>query len=304
MSVVPTVKERAPASHEIRLASVLQLGLINILWGASSVASKTALAAFGPFTLTFVRFLPAGLLLLLLARSRRKLPSIASEDRWLFLLLGGVGIAATYGIFYIGLQRTTATDASLLFACEPILIALFGYLFLHERLGRVQWLGFLVGIAGIWLIAGRGWGDWLALAGLACECSMSVPAKRLATRYPGVLVVAYEMLLGALFIAPLALWECSRHLPAVSLPALGAWAFLSLICSVFCYGIWYRLLSRHAISQMGVFILLQPLLGPLYGHLLRHEPLHPNTIAGAALVFVGIALTISRTQPSLSSKPL
>ncbi|CEK14660.1 DMT family transporter [Chthonomonas calidirosea] len=301
MSAASATQPVESQSHEIRLNAVLQLALINILWGASSVASKTALMAFGPFTLTFVRFAPAGLILLLLARLRRRLPPIAREDLWLFLALGGIGIAATYGIFYFGLQRTTATDASLLFACEPILIALFGYLFLKERLSWLQWTGFLVGITGIWLIAGRALGDWLALAGLACECCVSVPAKRLAMRYPGLLVVAYEMLIGAALMLPLALWEWHHHPHEVSLRPLAALAFLSLVCSVFCYGIWYRLLSRHAISQMGVFILLQPLLGPLYGHFLRGEALRTNTLIGALLVFCGIALTIYRKRSSADS---
>ena len=57
------------------------------------------------------------------------------------------------------MARTSANDASLLFACEPLLIALMAFLFLRERLRRVQWAGLLLGLVGIRLIAGGGIGQ-------------------------------------------------------------------------------------------------------------------------------------------------
>src|SRR5262249_18627772 len=61
-----TVSRAYPDPPDFAPSAVLQLAGINLLWGASSVAGKTALDAFGPFTLTALRFLPAGLLLLAL----------------------------------------------------------------------------------------------------------------------------------------------------------------------------------------------------------------------------------------------
>ncbi len=293
MSAAEAASQKKPDAPSAALSpgALAQLVGINVLWGASSVAAKAGLAVFGPFTLTALRFLPAGLLLLALARASGPLPRIRREDRTAFLALSLFGIVLSYGIQYAGIQRTTASDASLLVACEPILIALFARVFLKERLNTRQWGGMLLGLAGIWLIAGQAVGNRIALLGLLFESSVSVLAKRLSGRYPGLFVVAVEMLTGALMLAPLAIAECWRAAPVVTPAGVGGLLYLSLICSALCYGVWYRLLPRFPVSVLGVSILFQPLLGPFYGWLFRGEILRPVSALGGALVLVGIALT-------------
>ncbi len=174
------------------LRAVAPLAFCSVLWAASSVGSKYALMSFAPMTLTVLRFLPAGLLLLLLVRMQGSLPKIEREDKPYFFALGLIGIALTYAVFYTGLKQTSASNASLLIACEVILVALCARIFLGERLNRSQWFGMLLGLCGIYVIAGDAWGDWVVLLGLCLESAVSVIAKRLTGRYPGLFVVAVE----------------------------------------------------------------------------------------------------------------
>ncbi len=278
--------------HTLTPSAVAQLVVINVLWGASSAATKYGLSAFGPCSLALLRFLPAALLLFALCRRQKLIVPIQPTDRLPLFVLGFVGIALTYSILYYGVARTTASDASLLFACEPLLIALAAFLFLRERLRAAQWAGLLLGLVGIRLIAGAGLGNWIALLGLSFECSTSVIGKRLTGRYPGLLVVAWELLIGSLLLLPVALWEFAHHPPVITLSAIAGTVFLALICTALCYGVWYRLMERFPVSQLAVFILIQPLCGPLWGWLLRGEGLRPQSALGGALVIGGIALTI------------
>ncbi len=278
-------------NHVLTASAVAQLVIINILWGASSAATKYGLAAFGPCSLAVLRFLPAALLLFALCRRQKLLVTMRPPDRLPFFVLGFVGIALTYSILYYGVARTTASDASLLFACEPLLIALAAFLFLRERLRAAQWAGLLLGLVGIRLIAGAGLGNWIALLGLSFECGTSVIGKRLTGRYPGLLVVAWELLIGSLLLLPVALWEIAHHPPVITSSALMGTVFLALICTALCYGVWYRLMERFPVSQLAVFILIQPLCGPLWGWGLRGEGLRPQSALGGALVIAGIALT-------------
>jgi len=284
----PTIHKIPPVSFAFAMGLLV---IINILWGASSAATKYGLNSFGPCTLAMLRFIPAGLLLFALCHKKQMLVPIRRSDRFPLFLLAFVGITLTYGVLYNGIARTTATDAALLVACEPLLIALMATLFLSERLRAVQWLGLFVGLAGVQIIAGSGSGNWIALLGLAFESSTSVIAKGLTGRYPGLLVVSYELLLGGLLLLPVAVWEVASHPPVITITSLAGWAYLTLVCTAICYGIWYWLLERFPISAMVVFILIQPLCGPLFGWLLRGEALQRNSALGGALVIVGIVLT-------------
>ncbi len=265
---------------------------INAFWGLSSASAKTALTFVGPFTLTLIRFFPAGLVLLFLGRKQLPALRMSSYDVAKLFVLSIVGITLTYGIYFTGLQRTNSTDASLLFACEPILLSLAATTFLREKLSSIQWLGLVVGIFGIWIIAGRAGGNWLALLGLSCECCTGVVAKDLVSRYPPLLLLGAEMIIGSLIAVPGAFRECALAANISFTPLLFInILYLGLICSALCYGVWYKLMQSTPLSQMSAFILVQPLLGPFYGHLLHGDIISSTVVEGAVFVCVGIILT-------------
>jgi drug/metabolite transporter (DMT)-like permease len=289
VALPPDTRGRPPVA--LSAAAVILLVLINVLWSGSSVASKTALNDMGPVTLALVRFLPSGLLLYWLESKRGRRPVYDRRDWPSLFILGAVGIALTYVIFYAGVQRTTASDTSLMFACEPLLIALFAVVFLRERLHPIQWVGMFAGIYGIWLIAGQAVGNVLAALGLVIESSVSVIGKRLTERYRGLTLCAAELLIGSACLAPVAIWECVSHPPRITPAGLLSAFYLCFVCSAFCYGVWYHLLERLPVSAMGAFILIQPLFGPVWGWLLRGEPLKRGSAIGGALVVGGLVLT-------------
>ncbi len=276
--------------YQFTPADILLLILINAFWAFSSVAAKVALGSVGPYTLTFLRFMPAGILLLMFNQKDIRSHPIAAEDRLTLFLLGFIGVTLTYVIYFTGLRQTTATDASLLFACEPILLSLFATLFLKEKLTPLQWLGLWLGLFGIWLIAGKASGNWLALLGLSCECFTGVSAKKLVNKYPPFVILSYQMMLGALMALPGSLIEL-RHPHPIAATALLSIIYLSMFCSVFCYAVWYKLMQRAPLSRMSAFILIQPMLGPVYGYFLMHDIITAGTIPGCVLVVFAIILT-------------
>lgn len=290
------------------LGAALLLAFINILWAASAIAAKIALGDMGgqtagkvgPYTLAFTRFGAAALLLYLFLRLRGHAIAIRRADLRSFALLGALGIAATYGIFYGGMRFTTATEASLIIAAEPILIALTARLLLGERLRRIQSIGLAVGFAGVYLIIVQGLVPTLSASVLAnaviafalCfESLASVIGKRLSGLYPGLVVITVGMGVGAAALLPFAAVELARRPPGVpGVPEAASIGFLTVVCSFLCYGVWFSLLARYNVSAMAGFLFIQPMMGPLYGYLFLGERLHPWTAVGAALVLSGVWL--------------
>jgi drug/metabolite transporter (DMT)-like permease len=301
--------ERGPVPPaRLSPSSTFLLALINLLWAGSAIPAKIILSgaglaarpALGPYTLAFARFAPAALLLYLMLRVRGRRVRVRREDYGRFFLLGALGLAVTYGIFYGGMRVATATEATLLIAAEPILIALMARLFLGERLRRAQSLGMAAGFAGVYVIVNQGLAPRLSASvianavvtlALCFESSASVLGKRMAGRYPGLAVLTVEMLVGAVVLTPFALGELIRHPPVTLAWQAGAsLIYLSLICSFFCYGIWFWLLPRFNVSAMAGFLFIQPMMGPVYSYLFLGEQLHPWTAFGAILVILGVWL--------------
>lgn len=303
----PALRERAG----IGAGTALMLAVINVLWAASAIAAKAALGGLGgasrgvgPWTLGFVRFAPAAIAFLLYLRVSRRWRPILAEHRKDYLLLGLFGLAFTYGVFYGGLQWTSATEGTLLVSAEPVFIALIARLVLREQLARTQWLGLALGLLGVYLLVNRGiepkvsapalGNAWIAVA-LCFEAYSGVIGKRLARQYPGLMVLAVEMLVGSAAMLPLALREVVAGRSAwPSLPVTIGIAYLAFVCTVFCYGVWFHLLPRLKLSSMAGFLYIQPLMGPVYGRLLLGERLSLWTIAGGLAVVAGVCLVASR----------
>ncbi len=236
------------------------------------------------------------MLLYLLNYRQFNTEKIKVKDRAGFVILGFVGITLTYGIYFNGLLRTSATDASLLFACEPILITIIATAVLHERPNGQQWAGLMVGLLGIWVIAGLKLGNWLALLGLSCECFVSVLAKDLTARYSPINILARQMLLGSLFALPMMIVEIIQHPIKLDPASVTGWIYLSLINSALCYGIWFIMVKRYPLSRISIYILIQPLSGPFYAWLFIGEPFTMKTVLGMLLVIAGIILTSLKMQ--------
>ncbi|MDW8105349.1 MAG: DMT family transporter, partial [Armatimonadota bacterium] len=65
--------------------------------------------------------------------------------------------------------------------------------------------------------------------------------------------------------------------------------------SAFCYAVWFVLMERHHVGNMGVFIFVQPVVGTLMGVLWLKEPLGIYTALGAAMVLTGVWLATRST---------
>jgi drug/metabolite transporter (DMT)-like permease len=300
------------------------LALVTVLtWGFSFAAIKHGLGFMDPFALTAVRFLPSALLLaLLLALSRRPRAGLAGlpghaghtvrplPDRGTLLrlfLLGLIGIPG-YNLCLNSGQRLLPTGyTALVIALNPAMIALFGSLWLKERLHARLFSGLAISLLGLaWVVLGRTeapelkhqhlLGALITLGAPLCWGFFSVGLRRWSHTHGAFPVLALSVGLGSL---PLVLlWPAD--LPAIlasgGWPLLGSLAFLILGCTVFGFSAWSTVLRSMPAARAGSFIYLVPLVGVLAGHWLLGEPLHPSLAIGAGLVLVGVRLSTTRPK--------
>ena len=296
------------------LAVFLLLVGINLLWAGSSLAAKIALESIPPMTLAFARFALAALLMYGVARVRGVDLRVARRDWGMFWAMGILGLALTYLLAYQGIQRTTASDSALIHATEPVFLSVLAYFFLREKMFAIKVLGIVAGLLGTYLIVANGWrlpaltgavaGDLLITLGLTFEAGSSIVGKNLVMRYPPASVMTYQMLSGAIALAPFAMWELAQpgHAPHPTAAALWSLLYLVVPCTVFAYTVWFTILETRGAGEMSVFLFVQPVFGAFLGAWLLHEPVTVWTVLGALLVLSGVAL-INRRPPLPKAPP-
>ncbi len=296
------------------LILVLLVG-INLLWAGSSLAAKIALASIPPMTLAFTRFSIAALLMYGIARVRKVDLRVARRDWGAFWMMGVLGLALTYLLAYQGLRLTTASNFALLHATETVFLSLLAFFFLREPLPRTKLLGIGLGLAGVYLIISNGLslpslshstlGNLLIALALAFEASSSIVGKNLVARYPPLSVVTYQMLSGAVALAPFAAYEMTHQIaaghPLTLPPAPALWSLLYLIvpCTVLGYLAWFSILDKHNASEMSVFLFIQPVAGAALGAYFLGDKITLFTVLGAALVLLAVGL-VNRPSPEPS----
>jgi drug/metabolite transporter (DMT)-like permease len=139
--------------------------LANLLGGVSYPAQKAALAGLPPATVTLLRNAVAVLALFVCVRVRG-----APATRWSkaelgrVIALGSVAFALPMWLGIVGMQRASASNASILILLEPVTIVALAALVLGERVGPLKLVILVLGLSGALCIVleGAALGDLLA----------------------------------------------------------------------------------------------------------------------------------------------
>jgi drug/metabolite transporter (DMT)-like permease len=114
------------------------------LWGVLPLGLKLALQALDVFTLTWIRFVFAALLMSLYLGGKGQFPSRQQlkGNTLKNLAIASIFLALNYFLFLQGLAMTTASNAEVLIQLAPALLGLGGIFIFKEHYTRKQWFGF------------------------------------------------------------------------------------------------------------------------------------------------------------------
>jgi drug/metabolite transporter (DMT)-like permease len=270
--------------------------LVTILaWASAFPAIRAGLHAFSPIELGALRFaiaaLPAALFLVI---TRPVWPSLPD---FLRLATGGVLFVAFYtALLNMGEMTVSAGAASFIINTNPIMTAGLAMLVLGERFSARAWIGTALSFAGIGLIAlteGEGMrldtGALLILGAALCSSVTTVVQKPLFAQHKPLTVAAWNIVIGALILAP---WlpNAAAEFAGASSSGVQAVIYLGLVPSLVAYGTWSVALSRLPASRASNFMYCVPPVATLLGFLWLGEV--PTLIGaiGGAMALVGVAV--------------
>ncbi|MCB1428018.1 MAG: EamA family transporter [Nitratireductor sp.] len=106
---------------------------------------------------TFIRTLiiAAVLLVMLSVMGKWQSPGQLSGRTWLFLTLSGLATGASWLAYFRALKLGDAARVAPLDKLSIILVAIFGVVFLGEKLAPANWLGVVLILAGVILVSWR-----------------------------------------------------------------------------------------------------------------------------------------------------
>lgn len=289
--------------HKDRMAAVL-LTLTMLCYASNHVIGRAVHADLPPLGLSFWRWLCGALILLPLVAPRLKTLLPLYLQHWRILSLLGFLIVGSTSMILVGLNYTTATNTSLINASQPTITALLCWIFLKERLRRIQWLGVAIAFAGIAAILLRGeWrllfqldlnlGDLVVLLAMFGFAAYGINIRKLPAELQVTESLFAVICYGTLLLLPLYLLETSFFRPMpVSASALLVVVTLALLVSVVGMLMWTRGNQLIGPNRAAIYVNLLPLFGATLAVLLLGEDLAAYHLAGGLMIGGGMWLAL------------
>jgi len=287
-----------------RRTVALAKGLVAVVvWGASFIATKVALAEAAPVAVVWARFAIGLVVLALVTAARREATTVPPARLLVLALLGLQGVTFHQWLQSMALVTSEASTSGWLVASAPVFIVLLAALFLGERLTPWQVAGIVVASVGVLEVVTRGDLAALVSRGLPVPSDLamllsagnwavfSVLSRRLLAGQPATRTLLVVMLAGWLGTSALAVaGDGLGQLGHVSLKGWAALAFLGVFCSGLAYILWYDALAGAPAAVVGALLYLEPLVAQIVATLLLGEQLRPATLLGGTGVLLGVWL--------------
>ena len=296
-----------PAADPRRRAIVL-LALLTLVWGTNWGLFPVVMREVSVWHFRAVSTLGAGLLLLVVARLRGV--PIAIPRRWwgtialatsLYLVLWN--IASAYAAVMI-----PSGQAAVLGFTMPLWAALFGWLFLKQRLDGRLLLALALGAAAVALLAWRSLGAYVeaplgVALGLLSAIGWAVGTmilKRRQVEVPALVLTGWQLLIAAVPIALGAVvWG---HAPAGAAAGGPSWGVIGLIVYITLVPMaignlaWFTIVGLLPTTVAGLSSIMVPVVAMVAGALMHGEPLGPAQLG--AMVCCALALWLALTRPA------
>ncbi|MFN6951978.1 MAG: DMT family transporter, partial [Albidovulum sp.] len=242
--------------------------LLALIWGASFLSNRAALAEVGVLTTVAFRVTGAAVALWAYIGWRRLAVPRGGRALALFLAMGLLNNVIPFTLIVWGQTRVDSGLAAILNAATAIFaVVLSAGIFPDERMTARRALGVMLGFLGVVLAMGpgqlvafdpRSLGQ-LAILGAALSYAAAAAFARIAARGLGPEVSAAGMLTGAAVImVPLSLYV--EGTPSLSYGAAtwAALAYLAFAASALAYLLYYAVLQVAGAGNLSLVTLLIP----------------------------------------------
>lgn len=281
------------------------LTIACLLWASSFPALKFAFRAYDPMVVIFFRMLVASIALFAFSRNFRK--AQYQKGDWKKILFLGICEPGFYYIFEANaLTYTDASQAGMITAMLPLMVATGAHFFLKENLTRKTVTGFVVAIFGAVLLSllaetsgsapNPALGNFLEFMAMVCASGYMVTLKSLTARYNPWLVTMLQAMVGTLFYLPLIFLPSTAPVAGFDMVGVSSIIYLGLFVTIGGYGLYNVGTSMIPAAQASAFVNLIPVFTVIISWIVLDERLTLFQYAACGLVLAGVWYSQDRAR--------
>ncbi|HEX2622203.1 MAG TPA: drug/metabolite exporter YedA, partial [Phototrophicaceae bacterium] len=257
-----------------RLAIILSIAAVYIIWGSTYLAMRFAVESFPPFMMTATRYLCAGgIMLVILVVRGEQLPTFKQIRN--AALIGSLMLGVGTGGVAFAEQWVASGLAALAVAAVPVWTALFAG-FWGRFPNRAEWIGLALGLSGVALLNlehGLQANPLGALALLVGPISWAFGSmlSRQITLPSGLMATAIEMIGGGIFMAVISLLTREHFQGQMTSASVLALLYLIVFGSLIAFNAYMYLLKNVRPVMATSYAYVNPVVAVLLGVIFAGE---------------------------------
>ncbi len=280
------------------------LGLLSLIWGATFLFGRIAIAELPPLTLTLARVAIAAIVLniaLIFVSDMFQ----HSKSMWLnFAVMGILNNIIPFGLIFYGQQEIGAGLASIINAMTPIWTLIIAHQTTSdEKMSGQKTLGIVFGFLGVGVLIGldafNGLGGTvtaqIAILGATISYGFAAVFGRRFANVPPIQTARGQLTMSSLILLPLALFiDQPWLLPIPSTPTILSVLILAVVCTAFAYILYFNILKSAGAVNAALVTFLIPPSAIVLGIVFLGETLAMREIMGIALIMTGLIIIDGR----------
>jgi drug/metabolite transporter (DMT)-like permease len=292
---------------------ILAFAAVYIIWGTTYLAIRIGIESMPPFIMASLRYLLAGVLLLLFIKIKGEV--VVDKTAINNLLLGGFMLTFGQGTIFWAEKYVPSGLTAVLISTAPI-----WYIIADKRHWRnyfsskLTLFSIVLGLAGVWMlfkdqtaVGGQGATRMTIIATIviiiSCFCWVISSLYYKYNHTPGSLFknVGWQLMGGAVacLLVGAAVGECGQfNFSAVTMRSWGALLYLAIAGSIVAFTAMFWLLQRKPAAIVGTYAYVNPVIAVLLGYLVADEAITISQVIGMVIILIAayLANTVKFTK--------
>jgi len=141
--------------NNAKLLVILAFFAIYVIWGSTYLFNKIAVTALPPFFLASIRFISAGVLIMIISKILKYKIAITKKQFLNTLIAGFLFLVYGNGVFVWALRYVDSGFAALLAATQPLFVLFLMRLIDRKPMQKKSIIGVLLGLLGMYLLVSQ-----------------------------------------------------------------------------------------------------------------------------------------------------
>ena len=203
--------------------------------------------------------------------------------------LGGIVLSCGYAGYVFAMYNTTVANANFIIQTQTIFLAIFGYIFLKEKISILTIISIILAFSGIFLMLGGSLTSGQMVGNIAAFIMPISFAVLILTvrKYPNVDMIPLQLIAGIGAIILGYLFSSQIMISSYDI-------FLGFIAGFFQVGLGFIFITIGAKTTpsalVGIIMLTEAILGPLWAWLFINETPPLVVLVGGSIVLFAVVL--------------